>query len=144
VQEAIRLAKVRAVVVTGGGGIRQEDLGDEALHFDQVPFDWLLPQMDAVIHHGGLGTVAAALASGRPQVVCPFMTSQHFYADRLHSMGVSPAPIPQIKLSEKNLASAIQNALEVESFAERARTWGAKIRVEAGVSTAVKFLEEIA
>jgi UDP:flavonoid glycosyltransferase YjiC (YdhE family) len=48
-----------------------------------VPFEQLFPRGAAVVHHGGAGTVAAAVRAGIPQVVVPQM------ADR--SAGVSPS-----------------------------------------------------
>lgn len=36
-----------------------------------VPLDALMPTLDAVVHHGGAGTVLGALAAGVPQLVVP-------------------------------------------------------------------------
>jgi hypothetical protein len=43
------------------------------------PHDWLMPQMAAVVHHGGAGTVAAGLRFGKPTFVVPFFGDQHFW-----------------------------------------------------------------
>ena len=43
---------------------------------DSVPHHLLLPSCDAIIHHGGAGTSAAALTAGIPQLVCPFHFDQ--------------------------------------------------------------------
>lgn len=42
------------------------------VHASNVPFDLLFPHVDLIVHHGGIGTVGSALASGKPQVVYPF------------------------------------------------------------------------
>ncbi|WP_371786536.1 glycosyltransferase [Streptosporangium subroseum] len=46
------------------------------VRLDQAPHDWLFPRMAAIVHHGGSDTTSAALASGRPQVICPFVADQ--------------------------------------------------------------------
>lgn len=48
----------------------------------RIPHDWLMPQMCAVVHHGGAGTVAAGLRAGKPTFVCPFFGDQFFWVRR--------------------------------------------------------------
>src|SRR5690606_16355151 len=78
VREGLRRAGTRGVVATGAGAI-ELDSSDDILVLDQAPHDWLLPRMSATVHHGGVGTVAAALTSGIPQVVKPFLGDQPFW-----------------------------------------------------------------
>ncbi len=144
VGEAIRLSGARAIVDAARGGIVPGTRDDQVLHISQVPFDWLFPRMAAIVHHGGIGTTAVAMASGRPQVVCPFMTGQHFYAARMHASGVSPSPQPQADLSPERLAEAIRLAATDQGMASRARSLGQSIRTEDGVGSAVKILETLA
>lgn len=141
IAEAIRLARVRAVVATGWGGIPSEELGKDVLILDQVPHDWLFPRMTAIVHHGGAGTTAAALASGRPQVVCPFIADQPFYARRVHASGVAPPPQPQRKLTPEGLAQAIRRAITDRALATRAEGLAHLIRAEDSMTTSVKILE---
>lgn len=144
VSEAIRATGVRAVVDAAWGGIRPSDLDSRALAIDPSPFDWLLPRVAAVVHHGGIGTTAAALAAGRPQVVCPFMTGQHFYAQRMHAIGVAPTPVPQHEITSDGLARAIDAAVSQSRLAAQAERLGGQIRAEDGTAMAVKVLEEVA
>jgi sterol 3beta-glucosyltransferase len=143
VAEAIALAGVRAVLVAGWGGIQMDELPDDVLLLDQAPHDWLFPRMAAVVHHGGSGTTAAALASGRPQVLCPFVADQPFWAARMHAEAVAPAPQPQRHLSAESLAQAIRQAVTDHAMAERAERLGHTIRTENGLSAAVAILESL-
>lgn len=144
IAEAIRLARVRAVVVTGWGGIETgEPASDQVLVLKDAPFDWLFPRMAAVVHHGGVGTIGAAMAAGRPQVVCPIVYEQPFYARRMHAAGVAGAPIPRLHLTPQNLAEAIRRAVTDRSLAKRAGELGQQVRAERGAETAVKVLETI-
>lgn len=144
IAEGIKRAGVRALVVKGWGGIHTgQDIADDVLVLDDVPFDWLFPRVAAVVHHGGVGTIGAALASGRPQVVCPFMYEQPFAAQRMQAIGVAPSPIPQPRLTADNLAEAMLQVRADRVVATRAEEIGQLIRNEDGTATAVKILESL-
>ncbi|MFE0021966.1 glycosyltransferase [Amycolatopsis sp. NPDC059021] len=143
VLDAIRGAGVRAVLAVGRGGIDPGELGDDVFCLTDVPHDWLFPRMAAVVHHGGAGTTAAALAAGRPQVVCPFMFDQPFFARQMQLSGVAPAPQPLRTLTSDDLAAAIRRAAGDPGLAARAEQLGHLIRAEDGVGTAVKILETV-
>ncbi len=44
-------------------------LPDGIRHFKYVPFSQVFPRAAAVVHHGGIGTTAKALAAGAPQLI---------------------------------------------------------------------------
>src|SRR5262245_12898530 len=57
-------------------------------HCAFAPFRRLFPLCAAVVHHGGIGTTAAALAAGTPQVILPLAWDQPDNARRLQGLGV--------------------------------------------------------
>ncbi|WP_166355566.1 glycosyltransferase [Phytoactinopolyspora limicola] len=144
VTKAVKQAGVRALLVKGWGGIRSaQETPDDILVLDDVPFEWLFSRVSLIVHHGGVGTIGAALASGRPQVVCPFMYEQPFTARRMHAIGVAPPPISQTELTADSLASAIREALTDRSSIYRAEEAGDLVRSERGTAVAVKILESL-
>ncbi|WP_159942936.1 glycosyltransferase [Nocardiopsis sp. FR6] len=143
VASAVRRAGVRAVVASGWGGIAAEAGGAGVLSIDRAPHERLFPRCSAVVHHGGAGTTGAALAAGRPQVVCPFWGDQPFWAARVHAAGAAPAPLRGQRLTEDALTRALVLARE-PATAERAGVLGERVRAEDGVGTAVRLLEEVA
>jgi rhamnosyltransferase subunit B len=58
-------------------------------HFDYEPLGQLLPYTAALIHHGGIGTSAQALAAGVPQLIMPLSHDQPDNAARLIALGVA-------------------------------------------------------
>jgi UDP:flavonoid glycosyltransferase YjiC (YdhE family) len=58
-------------------------------HFDYLPFSLVLPRVRAIVHHGGIGTSAQALAAGIPQLVRPLAYDQFDNAHRLSRLGVA-------------------------------------------------------
>lgn len=145
VVDAVQRAGVRAVLVSGWGGVDDRSLGgvDPAQIFvtPAAPFAWLFKRAAAVIHHGGAGTTAEGLRAGVPALVCPFFGDQPYWGARVHSLGVGPRPIPQKRLTATRLAAAIAEMVGDEGMRGRARHLGAAIRAERGVETAVAFLE---
>lgn len=139
VLRAVRRAKVRAVVLSGWGGMsaaRDEDV----YVADAVPHDWLYPRVRAVVHHGGAGTTGAALRAGVPSQVVPFMMDQPYWAHLVADLGVGRAPLPRKKLTEDALAHALQDLATNDAMAARASALGEKIRAEDGVGEAVRAL----
>ena len=103
----------------------------------------LFPRMAAIVHHGGAGTTAAALRSGRPSIVIPFFGDQPYWGSRLHELGVAPAPIPQKKLRPRDLTLALRSVLTDSRLRAKAERLGQKIRAEQGVESAVNFVERL-
>ncbi|MFB4271372.1 glycosyltransferase [Nonomuraea sp. GTA35] len=133
VLEAVRLTGRRAVLATGWGALRAGTEPDGVLVIEEASHDWLLPRVSVAVHHGGIGTVAAALRAGVPQVVRPFLGDQPFWAGRLHHLGVAPPPVTG-RLASGRLAAAIEAAT---ACAPAARALTAPVRAEDGVAAAV-------
>jgi len=72
--EAIRQAGVRALVSKGWGGLGNTnlELPENIFLLGSVPHTWLFERVSVAVHHGGAGTTAASLSSGKPTVVVPF------------------------------------------------------------------------
>ncbi|GAA3143438.1 sterol 3beta-glucosyltransferase [Kribbella aluminosa] len=144
IMEAVRRSGVRAVVGTGWGGIGISGTEERILPVREVPHGWLFDRVTAVVHHGGSGTTAAALSAGRPQVVCPFVLDQPFFARRIHELGAAPAPLPQRYLDAQKLADAIVCAVEDPAMTAAARAVGDRIRSDRSLDRAVRLIEEAA
>lgn len=78
----------RALLVTAegtdGGGDGGDVLATPFLRLDRV-----LPRSAAIVHHGGIGTIAAGLAAGVPQITVPSVPDQYDNSHRLQRLGVS-------------------------------------------------------
>lgn len=78
----------RAVVVTPYTEQLPSSLPSWAHPVGYAPFSRLLPRLGALVHHGGIGTSAQALAAGLAQLVVPFAHDQFDNAARLRRLGV--------------------------------------------------------
>jgi sterol 3beta-glucosyltransferase len=130
----------RRVVVQGAGAETSPSL----LRIGAVDHRALFPRAALVVHHGGAGTTHAAVAAGVPSVVVPHVGDQRYWADRLHRLGVAPVPVPVRTLNGAALAEGALAAASDPRMREAARTLGARLRDEDGVSAAVALLERVA
>ncbi len=134
---ALSMTGQRAIVLTGWGGLVPDELPRGIFAIDWVPFDWLLPRVAAVVHHGGAGTTAASLRAGVPTVVVPFFLDQFYWGKRVFQLGVGPRPILRKDLDAGKLAAALRLATADTGMRERAVALSQRIRAEDGVSRAV-------
>jgi sterol 3beta-glucosyltransferase len=141
VVRAVARTGCRAVLVAGGSGLATGRLSHDILSVDSVPHGWLFSRVCAAVHHGGAGVTGAALRAGLPSVVVPVFADQPFWANRVFRLGAGPHPIPARRLTEDNLASAIQ-ATSTTEMRQRAAAIGERIRGEDGIARALEILDE--
>jgi sterol 3beta-glucosyltransferase len=142
VVSAVRKAGVRAVLLSGWGGL--SDIAEpDVFVASELPHSWLFPQMAAVVHHGGAGTTGAACAAGVPSVVVPFTMDQPFWGSRVAAIGVGPAPIPRKSLRVDNLTEGIRVAVTNAPMRQRAAALGDAMRAEDGVAAVVRAIQSV-
>ena len=138
---ALEDAGMRGVLYRGWGDVGNIALPPTVFATNSVPHEILFPRCKAVVHHGGAGTIAAALRTGVPAVIVPAFGDQHFWARRLHERGASPAPLLRTKLTRRALADAIGQAVSDAALRRRTTEIAAILQAENGVQTAIDQLE---
>ena len=86
--EACALLGRRGVLLTRHAAQLPQTLPPGVVHVPYAPFSELLPRCAALVHHGGIGTTAQALAAGVPQLVMPLSHDQPDNAERVAKLGV--------------------------------------------------------
>lgn len=128
-EEAERLAGAG----TGGGDVF---VGSYA------PHSLVFPRAAAIVHHGGIGTTAQALRSGRPQLVTPFLGDQHDNARRVRRLGVGRRLRPK-RYERGGAAAALRTVLEDPAYAAAARGLAPVFRGEDGAMAGALHLDEL-
>jgi UDP:flavonoid glycosyltransferase YjiC (YdhE family) len=98
--------------------------------------------MAAVVHHGGMGTTAAALRAGIPEVIIPLGGDQLFWAKRVEQLGVGIRCASLQKVTAKQLATALDEITTDTALRQQAVALGEKIRAEDGVGQAVAVIQD--
>jgi UDP:flavonoid glycosyltransferase YjiC (YdhE family) len=138
--EALQQSGQRAILHMGWGGLGIRSLPDHVFKLDYAPYDWLFPRMVMMIHHGGSGTTAFAIRSGKPSCVVPFVFDQFYWGRRISELSIGPKPIPFRELTAERLREAIQLGIEDSQMQQKAAALGEKIRAEDGIKNALDVI----
>ena len=141
VAAGVAAAGVRAVLATGWGAMETIAAADHVHVIGAAPHANLFPLMRAVVHHGGAGSVAAGLRSGRPTLVCPQAVDQPFWGRRVHDLGCGPRPLPLKKLRAAVFADRLRDLVGNPAYATAAAAVAVRIAGEDGVAQAVHLIE---
>jgi UDP:flavonoid glycosyltransferase YjiC (YdhE family) len=141
VREALRLCDQRAVLA-GAWAQAYAGVDKRIFTLDSAPHAWLFPRVAAAVHHGGVGTLTAALRAGLPMVIVPFNYDQPFWGARARRLGVCPPPIPRRKLSTERLAEGLGACLSDPAMRQRAEQAARQIRAEDGVGKAMDIIRQ--
>jgi UDP:flavonoid glycosyltransferase YjiC (YdhE family) len=132
----------RAVLLTAHPEQLPRPLPPGIRHFGFVPLSTLLPRAAAIVHHGGMGTLAQAIAAGVPQLTVPMVLDQFDNSRRLYRLGVSQ----NVRLAHYRPASitrVLRQLLESPQVAERCRHYAARMREETPFEKACIALERL-
>jgi len=111
------------------------------VHAGYAPFSALLPHVAALVHHGGIGTCAQALASGRPQLVMPMAFDQPDNAARLARLGVGSA-LPPKRFTGASVARELDTRLGSSAVAGRSAEIARRFEGINPVSRTCDLIEE--
>ncbi|KAI0317501.1 hypothetical protein OF83DRAFT_1058536 [Amylostereum chailletii] len=141
--KAVLKSGVRAIISKGWSSrmakadAEEVVLPEECYSLDKVPHDWLFPQIDAAVHHGGAGTTGASLRAGLPTLIRPWFGDQFFWASRVQKLG---AGLKVSSLRSNEFADALIKATTDRVMKEKAASIGQRIREEDGVRTAIEAI----
>jgi UDP:flavonoid glycosyltransferase YjiC (YdhE family) len=143
VVQALAQAHVRGVLVSGWSGLGLDTtLPDNVMVVENAPYSWLLPQMSAIVHHGGAGTTGAGLRAGVPNIVIPHFSDNYFWGNRVVALGAGPEPIPRKRLTPERLAAAITKAVGDRNMRQRVAAIGQQLQAEDGVARAIDVFHQ--
>jgi MGT family glycosyltransferase len=114
-----------------------------AVLVDWLSYSQLMPAASLVISHGGHGTVARALGSGTPVLICPIIGDMSETAMRVSWAGAGLS-LPWRLCRPAPLRWSVRRLLEDDSFAGRAGELAAWGREHDGARRGAELVEELA
>lgn len=108
-----------------------------------VPHAWLFERAACVVHHGGAGTLGAALRAGIPQAIVWHVGAMPVWDRKLVALGIAPKPRSHHTLDARWLRRTIDRMLHDREMQARARSVGELVAQEDGPGTAVRLIEEL-
>ncbi len=126
------------------------NVGDHLDRYPEVPANvhvarWfpqpsVIPQVDAVIHHGGNNSFTECLYFGKPALIMPFVWDGHDNATRVQETGHG-FKLDRYEWTEAELAERIQRMLTDERMRARLDETSRLMRAEHGPSKAARILD---
>jgi rhamnosyltransferase subunit B len=139
---ACAAAGARGILLTKYPELVPAPLPPTVRHCAFAPFRQLLPLCGAVVHHGGVGTTAAALEAVCPQLVLPLAWDQPDNAARITKLAVG-LTLGLRQRSGEHMASALTR-LRAPAIRERCRAVAALAAKENGLEAAAVWVERMA
>jgi rhamnosyltransferase subunit B len=138
---AARILKRRAVLLVGEQGLGEfAHMGSaEVFVCAYAPHSLLFPRAAAIVHHGGIGTLAQALRSGRPQLIVPHFADQLDNAARAARLGVGRISSPRC-YSGASAGRDFDRLLDENRYAARAREVAESLAGEDGAAQAARIV----
>ncbi len=115
---------------------------EDVLQIHFAPFSRIFPMCAAVIHHGGIGTIAQCLRAGVPSLVVPGGMDQPFNAAQVVQRKAG-LWIARKRYSIERAGKALRALLEKPTYRERARKMQAQIAQEDGVAALCEAVERV-
>ncbi len=113
--------RIPAIINTASGGLsRPPEFPDHVLFIDKIPYEWILPKVYAVLHHGGSGTTHISFKSGCAMMIIPHILDQHFWNDRVVRLQAGPKGFSIRKLSIKKLEPKLLDLMQNITYRENA------------------------
>jgi UDP:flavonoid glycosyltransferase YjiC (YdhE family) len=114
--QACETLGVRGIFLTKYRDQLPDPLPPSVFHCAFAPFQKLFPRCAAVVHHGGIGTVAQAMAAGVPQLVHPICFDQIDNGVRVKRLGAGDC-LRAKRASGKQIATSLTALMTEESRA---------------------------
>jgi UDP:flavonoid glycosyltransferase YjiC (YdhE family) len=123
---------IPAIINTADGGLmKPEPFNSESIYFvSHIPYDWILPKMYAVIHHGGAGTTHLAIKYGCATMIIPHFMDQFLWDDMICELGVGPKGVKVSRMTTKNLEPKVLELLNTRRFKEKSVQIGHHMKQE--------------
>ena len=115
-----------------------------SIKIGDVPYSWLFDRVDAVVHHGGAGTIAEVLRARRPSITVPHYGDHLYWAYRLQALGLSAGTVLPHELDDATLADRMTAAVNDSVLRRNVEAFGAQLGTRRAVGMAATTLESLA
>lgn len=137
----LRKHRIPAIINTSSGGLLHQEQVPEHVHFvNNIPYEWIFPQVHSVVHHGGSGTTHTAIKHGCASLIIPHIIDQFFWNKRIAALGAGPLGIKIKRLNESSFAPLILDLRANATYKMNAIELGQRMDGEASSSSLIEEL----
>ena len=138
--EACQLLGRRGILLTQHPEQLPAELPQGIQHFAYLPFSKVLPRAVALVHHGGIGTTAQAIAAGIPQVIRPMAHDQPDTAARVEKLGIGASLSPK-KFNATSLAEKLNALITSQAVLDRCKAYAERIHPDQSLNDTCSIIE---
>lgn len=115
--------KIPTIINTASGGFLKPSNFDSKLFYfvERIPYDWVLPKIHVIIHHGGSGTTHMALKNGCANMIIPHIIDQFVWNKLNYQIGAGPLGPKMGRLKRRVLESKILDLYKNPLYSHKAR-----------------------
>ncbi len=110
--------------------------------FGYAPFSAVLPHAAALVHHGGIGTIAQALSAGTPQLGVPLSHDQFDNTSRIVRLGTGRY-LPAARYTAARAAPLLTEILTAPDVARACAECAMRVRADHPLDVACALVEEL-
>jgi UDP:flavonoid glycosyltransferase YjiC (YdhE family) len=140
---AAQLLGRRALLVSPYAEQIPDHLPPSVMHVPFAPFSELLPLTAALVYHGGIGTLAQAVAAGIPHLVTPYGHDQPDNARRLQLLGLGDSLSPG-RYRARAVADKLNHLLTDTAVQRNCQQYSLKIDFRSALASACQAIERFA
>ena len=140
--KAIAKSRYRALVNVGDYADAYSDMPPNVLIDGWYPQPSVIPQTDAVIHHGGNNSFTECLYFGKPAIIMPYVWDGHDNAMRVQETGHG-LHLDRYAWTDEELLQAIETCLSDEAMRSRLAATSAHMQGRSGPEKAAGLLESL-
>jgi MGT family glycosyltransferase len=139
---ALAKSRYRALVNVGDYKDQYGELPPNVSIDSWYPQPSVIPQVDAVIHHGGNNSFTECLYFGKPAIIMPYVWDGHDNATRVEETGHG-FKLPRYDWSEVELAGKLAACLHDPAMKARLAATSAEMQAADGPRKAARILEGV-
>lgn len=129
------------IITTGGLYLDVDRVPANCFVEEFAPGRAIMEKSDAVVNHGGNGTVYQAISAGVPIVGIPYHVDQEINLQRVQDLGIG-LMISERKCSSATLLNALQTLLRDRSYRTNARRLRDSLKKYTGPTLAARYVNE--
>lgn len=120
-------------------GWNPPELPDGCRFIESPPASRILPHVSAAVHSGSTEWFVQASHKGIPQILIPSTADQHYWSDRVESLGIGAAV-----LRKEAIGKTVQSVLSDPGMREGCLSLAEKLGSGNGISAAADFVDQLA
>jgi MGT family glycosyltransferase len=140
--DALGKLAIRALVNVGGYLDAYPQIPDNVIVDKWFPQPSVIPQVDAVIHHGGNNTFTECLYFGKPSIIMPYVWDGHDNATRVHETGHG-LKMHRNRWTLEELRANLELLLGSEEIRRKLRATSMQMHAQHGPEKAARLVDKL-